>query len=99
MENELQRHYAQLLGVESLWLVWGLELELERRRVTIRLEWKARERVQRPERGLQRAIADDAHERTMRRPVWRRIEIARQLDGVESRRFVLNDSHEQAIRA
>jgi transposase len=66
MENELHRHYAQLLGVESPWMVNGVNLELDQRRVTIELGWKAGHRVECPQCGQECPIADHAPERTWR---------------------------------
>ena len=40
MDNELQKHYAQLLGIGSPWEVKNVELKLEARTVEIELGWQ-----------------------------------------------------------
>ena len=65
MEN-LDQHYAQLLGLESPWEVTDVELKLEESRVSIRLEHPNGLRVKCPECGGECPIADRASERRWR---------------------------------
>lgn len=65
MEN-LDQHYAQLLGLESPWEVTDVELKLEESRVSIRLEHPNGVRVKCPECGGECTIADRAAERRWR---------------------------------
>jgi hypothetical protein len=37
MDSELQKHYAQLLGIGSPWAVQTVELKLEQKKVEIEL--------------------------------------------------------------
>jgi len=66
LHNELHRHYALLLGVQSPWGVTGVKLDLEGQRVEIALEWSRGHEVSCPECGKCCAIADHAPERTWR---------------------------------
>jgi hypothetical protein len=40
MDNELQKHYAQLLGIGSPWEVKTVELKLTEKKVEIELGWQ-----------------------------------------------------------
>lgn len=40
MDNELQRHYAQLLGIGSPWEVKAVQLKLVDKSVEIELGWQ-----------------------------------------------------------
>lgn len=66
IENELHRHYALLLGLESPWTVGGVKLDLGAKKVEIALEWARGAKAVCP--GCRRAcaIADHAAERTWR---------------------------------
>ena len=70
--NELQRHYGQLLGVESPWSVAGVKLELEHKRVEIALERTIAEAVRCPECGAACALKDYLPERK-----WRHLDVMR----------------------
>ena len=66
IENELHRHYALLLGVESPWTVCDVKLDLAVKKVEIALEWMRGNQVPCPDCGKLCAIADHAPERTWR---------------------------------
>lgn len=66
MDHELQKHYAQLLGVSSPWEVKHVELKLEQKRVEIALDWQWGTAAACPECGRPCAIHDCAPERTWR---------------------------------
>lgn len=66
MENELHRHYALLLGVQSPWSVRDVKLDLAARKVEIALEWARGSRVPCPQCGASCPIADHGPERTWR---------------------------------
>jgi transposase len=65
MEN-LEHHYAQLLGLGSPWEVTEVTLDLEDNRVTIRVEHPNGVAVRCPECGCECTIADRAPERSWR---------------------------------
>ena len=75
--NELERHYGQLLGIESPWRVAGVKLELENKKVEIALERTIGEAVRCPECGSACALKDYLPERR-----WRHLDVMRFLDGV-----------------
>jgi transposase len=66
MDNELQKHYAQLLGIGSPWEVRNVELKLNERRVEIELGWQWGSDAKCPECGCACSIHDCAPERTWR---------------------------------
>jgi transposase len=66
IENELHRHYALLLGVESPWSVCGVNLDLTVKKVEIALQWARGQQVPCPDCGKPCSIADHAPERTWR---------------------------------
>lgn len=66
MDSELQRHYAQLLGIGSPWEVKTVELKLGERKVEIELGWKWGASAQCPECGRDCSVHDCAPERTWR---------------------------------
>jgi transposase len=66
MDSELQKHYAQLLGIGSPWEVKGVELKLEARTVEIELGWQWGAPAKCPECGGECSIHDCAPERTWR---------------------------------
>jgi transposase len=65
-ENELQRHYRLLLGVELPWRVKDVKLELGEKRVAIELGWTTGEKARCPVCGGTGALYDLAPERTWR---------------------------------
>ena len=65
MEN-LDHHYGQLLGLQSPWEVIDVKIDMEKSRVTIRLEHPNGELVKCPECGCECTIADRAPERGWR---------------------------------
>ena len=66
MDNELQKHYAQLLGVSSPWEVKHVELKLQDKKVEIELAWQWGASAHCPECGRECSIHDTAPERTWR---------------------------------
>lgn len=66
LDNELQKHYALLLGIGSPWEVKGVELKLEAKKVEIELSWQWGAAAKCPECGGQCSIHDCAPERTWR---------------------------------
>jgi transposase len=70
MDNELQRHYAQLIGVGSPWEVKTVELKLAEKKVEIELGWQWGAAAKCPECGRECSIHDCAPERT-----WRHLDI------------------------
>ncbi len=66
MDSELQKHYAQLLGIGSPWEVKSVELKLEARTVEIELGWQWGAAAKCPECGRECSIHDCAPERTWR---------------------------------
>jgi hypothetical protein len=66
IDSELQKHYAQLLGVGSPWEVKNVELKLAEKRVEIELGWQWGADAQCPECGCRCSIHDCAPERTWR---------------------------------
>jgi transposase len=66
MDSELQKHYAQLLGVGSPWEVKNVELKLTQKKVEIELGWQWGAAAKCPECGRECSIHDCAPERTWR---------------------------------
>ena len=66
IDSELQKHYAQLLGVGSPWEVKNVELKPAEKRVEIELGWQWGADAQCPECGGRCSIHDCAPERTWR---------------------------------
>lgn len=64
--SELERHYAQLLGLPSPWRVKAVSLDVAAKRVEIQLEWPAGQEVSCPQCGRKCALYDHAPERTWR---------------------------------
>lgn len=65
-ENELQKHYGLLLGIQSPWQVKNVKLELGDKRVEIELGWTEGAKAQCPVCGRDCALYDYAPERTWR---------------------------------
>jgi len=66
IDSELQKHYAQLLGVGSPWEVKNVELNLADKKVEIELGWQWGAAAQCPECGGPCSIHDCTPERTWR---------------------------------
>ena len=66
MDNELQKHYAMLLGISSPWEVKTVELKLQEKKVEIELGWQWGSAAKCPECGCECSIHDSAPERTWR---------------------------------
>jgi len=66
MDNELQKHYAMLLGIGSPWEVKAVELKLAEKKVEIELGWQWGSAAKCPECGRECSIHDRAPERTWR---------------------------------
>jgi len=66
MDSELQKHYAQLLGIGSPWEVKTVELKLAEKKVEIELGWQWGAAAKCPECGRECSIHDCAPERTWR---------------------------------
>jgi transposase len=66
MDNELQKHYALLLGIGSPWEVKDVALKLLEKKVEIELGWQWGSAAQCPECGRECSIHDSAPERTWR---------------------------------
>jgi transposase len=66
MDSELQKHYAQLLGIGSPWEVKDVELKLQEKKVEIELGWQWGAAAKCPECGRECSIHDCAPERTWR---------------------------------
>ena len=66
MDNELQKHYAQLLGLGSPWEVKTVALRLSDKQVEIELGWQWGAAARCPECGRDCSIHDCAAERTWR---------------------------------
>lgn len=66
MHSELQKHYAQLLGVESPWQIKNVELKLKEKCVEIELGWEWGSRAKCPACDGACSIYDSAPERTWR---------------------------------
>ena len=66
MDNELQKHYALLLGIGSPWEVKAVALKLSEKRVEIELDWQWGSDAKCPECGRACSIHDRAPERTWR---------------------------------
>jgi transposase len=66
MDNELQKHYALLLGIGSPWEVKTVELKLQEKKVEIELGWQWGSDAKCPECGRACSIHDSAPERTWR---------------------------------
>lgn len=66
LENELQRHYGLLLGIELPWQVETVDLNLEARQVEIVLKWQSGARGKCPGCGKECSAYDLAPERTWR---------------------------------
>ena len=72
MDSELQKHYAQLLGIGSPWEVKTVELKLAEKKVEIELGWQWGAAAKCPECGRECSIHDCAPERT-----WRHLDTMR----------------------
>jgi transposase len=66
MDNELQKHYALLLGLGSPWEVKTVDLKLAEKKVEIELGWQWGSAATCPECGRECSIHDSAPERTWR---------------------------------
>jgi len=66
LDNELQKHYALLLGIGSPWEVKTVELKLQEKKVEIELGWQWGQAAKCPECGRECSIHDCAPERTWR---------------------------------
>jgi len=66
IDNELQKHYALLLGIGSPWEVKTVELKLSEKKVEIELGWQWGLAAKCPECGCECSIHDSAPERTWR---------------------------------
>jgi transposase len=66
MDNELQKHYALLLGIGSPWAVKAVALKLGEKKVEIELDWQWGSDAKCPECGRACSIHDRAPERTWR---------------------------------
>jgi transposase len=66
LDNELQKHYALLLGIHSPWEVNTVELKLQDQKVEIELGWQAGQRAACPVCGRDCPLHDSAPERTWR---------------------------------
>jgi transposase len=66
LDNELQKHYALLLGIGSPWEVKAVELKLADKQVDIELGWQWGAAAKCPECGRECSIHDSAPERTWR---------------------------------
>ena len=66
LNNELQKHYALLLGIGSPWEVKTVELKLQEKKVEIELGWQWGSAAKCPECGCECSIHDSAPERTWR---------------------------------
>ncbi len=66
IDNELQKHYALLLGIGSPWEVKAVELKLTDKQVDIELGWQWGAAAKCPECGRECSIHDSAPERTWR---------------------------------
>lgn len=66
MDNELQKHYALLLGINSPWEVKTVDLKLQEKKVEIELSWQWGAPAKCPECGGECSIHDCAPERTWR---------------------------------
>lgn len=66
IDNELQKHYALLLGIGSPWEVKTVALKLEEKQVAIELGWQWGSSATCPECGRECSIHDSAPERTWR---------------------------------
>ena len=66
MDNELQKHYAMLLGIGSPWEVKAVALKLAEKKVEIELGWQWGSPAKCPECGCECSIHDSAPERTWR---------------------------------
>jgi transposase len=66
LDNELQKHYALLLGIGSPWEVKTVALKLQEKKVEIELGWQWGAAAKCPECGRACSIHDCAPERTWR---------------------------------
>jgi transposase len=66
IDSELQKHYAQLLGIGSPWEVKTVELKLKEKKVEIELSWQWGAAAKCPDCGRKCSIHDCAPERTWR---------------------------------
>lgn len=66
LDNELQRPYGLLLGIQSPWQVKDVKLELEQKQVEIELVWGAGAKGSCPVCGQECSVYDDAPEWTWR---------------------------------
>lgn len=65
-DNELQKHYRLLLGIQLPWQVKDVKLELDSKRVEIELIWSSTEKAKCPVCGQACSLYDLAPERTWR---------------------------------
>ena len=65
-DNELQKHYALLLGMGSPWEVKTVDLQRAEKKVEIELGWQWGSAAQCPECGCECSLPDRAPERTWR---------------------------------
>ncbi|HEY2932624.1 MAG TPA: ISL3 family transposase [Acidobacteriota bacterium] len=65
-DNELQKHYRLLLGIELPWQVKNVKLELAAKSVAIELLWSPGEKARCPACGQLHSVYDLAPERTWR---------------------------------
>lgn len=64
--GKLEKHYADLLGLSAPWLVTDVKLELEARRVQIRVKWQGGGEAACPACGAQCRLYDLREERSWR---------------------------------
>ena len=72
MDTELQKHYAQLLGIGSPWEIKAVALRVKDKRVEIELGWQWGASAQCPECGKKCSMHDCAPERS-----WRHLDTMR----------------------
>lgn len=92
VSNELHRHYAQLLGIESPWRVREVKLELAEKRVEIGLEWTPAAALRCPECGVGCVMKDYLPERS-----WRHLDVM-QFETVLRARVPRADCREHGVK-
>jgi transposase len=80
LDNELQKHYALLLGINSPWQVKDVALKLAEKKVVIELGWEWGLDAQCPECGQACSMHDRAPERT-----WRHLDTMQFTTEIQSR--------------